>query len=459
MSRLKEGHVSTAASSLRSHCLAPSRARAPIDAPVGPAGYGRMFPELPSFKADESFLRALGRAGGICDCGDETDRPDSLSRVAAGWPFFGQYVAHDITADRSALTRDANVGALRNARAPKLNLESLYGDGPVGNPFLFQRDDAAKLLLGAAGEDVPRNSEAIAIIGDPRNDSHTLMAQMHLAMLKAHNEFVDSERARGRGESEVFERAVQQLRWHYQRAILDEFLPSLVGRELVDEVAQNGPRWFRPDGDVFIPLEFADGAYRYGHCQIRQQYLLNHGVQPVPIFPDLLGFRAVPRERAVDWSLFFDAPGQEPAQRAKKIDGRLPRSLINLPVAITGECIDEYHSLAMRDLQRGEGVGLPSGEAVARQIGAIPLKADEIGLSATGWKAETPLWYYILRESAVTTGGDGLGPVGGRIVAEVIITLLDRDRESVRFAPADWQPEKSLIQMLAPSAAAHVVDR
>ena len=446
--------MSVTTSSLRTHCLAPSRARAPIDAPIGAAGYGRMFPELPSFNADEAFLQTLGRAGGICDCDDATDRPESLSSVAAGWPFFGQYVAHDITADRSALTGHANLGALRNARAPKLNLESLYGDGPVGNPFLFQRDDSAKLLLGAGGADVPRNTEGIAIIGDPRNDSHTLMAQMHLGMLKAHNDFVDSERARGRGEGEVFERAARQLRWHYQRAILDEFLPSLVGRDLVDEVLQDGPRWFRPDGDVFIPLEFADAAYRYGHCQIRQLYKLKQDAQPVPIFPDLLGFCPVPKERAVDWSLFFDAPGHDPAQRAKKIDGRLPRSLINLPVAITGECIDEYHSLAMRDLQRGEGVGLPSGEAVARHLGVTPLDADEIGLGATGWKAETPLWYYILRESAVTTDGDRLGPVGGRIVTEVIITLLDRDPESVRFAPADWQPEKSLIEVLAPTAAA-----
>ncbi|HEY3114143.1 MAG TPA: peroxidase family protein, partial [Gemmatimonadaceae bacterium] len=425
--------MSAVGSSLRTHCLAPSRVRARIDAPIGPTGYGRMFPELPSFNADESFLHALGRAGGVCDCGDTADDASSLSSVPAGWPFFGQYIAHDITADRSALTSHADPHSLRNARAPKLNLESLYGDGPVGSPFLFQRDDSAKLLLGVGGEDVPRNSEGIAIIGDPRNDSHTLMAQMHLAMLKAHNEFVDSERGRGGSEPGVFERAARQLRWHYQRAILDEFLPSLVGRELVDEVVNDGPRWFRPDGDVFIPLEFADGAYRYGHCQIRQQYLLNHDTQPVPIFPDLLGFRPVPKEKRVDWTLFFDAPGHEPAQRSKKIDGKLPRSLINLPVAITGECdVDEYHSLAVRDLQRGQGVGLPSGEAVARHIGVTPLTSEEVGLRQTGWKGDTPLWYYILRESAVTTSGDRLGPVGGRIVAEVIVTLLDRDPDSVR---------------------------
>jgi hypothetical protein len=41
---------------------------------------------------------------------------------------------------------------------------------------LFQRNDPAKLLLGADGEDVLRNGEGTAIIGDPRNDSHVLMS-------------------------------------------------------------------------------------------------------------------------------------------------------------------------------------------------------------------------------------------------------------------------------------------
>ena len=143
---------------------------------------------------------------------------------------------------------------------------------------------------------------------------------------------------------------------------------------------REGPRWFRPEHGGFIPLEFADAAYRYGHSQIRHRYQLNLQTDPVPLFPDLLGFRAVPRERTVDWTLFFDAPGATTAQRSKKIDGKLVRALIELPVAVTGECeIEDYHSLAVRDLQRGQGVGLPSGEAVARHIGSRPAQRG------TGW--------------------------------------------------------------------------
>jgi Animal haem peroxidase len=436
--------------SLRSHCLSAARLRPSQGVEAGPAGYIRLFPDLPSLEADESLLHAIGRADGLCDTGCFDDSPESLSETAAGWPIFGQFVAHDITADRSALQSHVDPRGLRNSRTPRLNLEGLYGDGPVGHPFLYQREDPAKFLLSAGSTDLPRNAEGTALVGDPRNDSHMLMAQLHLTMLGVHNALVNGLRRQGVPEGRVFESAANELRWHYQWIVLDEFLPSLVGRPLVEEILTDGPRWFRPIGDAAIPLEFADAAYRYGHCQIRHKYRLNLNTEPVPVFPDLLGFRPMPSERSVDWTLMFDAPGMSMAQRAKKIDGRLARSLIELPVAVTGECeVEEYHSLAVRDLQRGHGVGLPSGEAVARKMGVPPLTREEVGLSDAGWTSETPLWYYILREAAVRANGDRLGPVGGRIVTEVLVGILDRDPASVRSAGTSWRPRYALSELLA----------
>jgi hypothetical protein len=119
-------------------------------------------------------------------------------------------------------------------------------------------------------------------------------------------------------------------------------------------------------------------------------------------------------------------------------------------VAITGECkMKEYYSLAMRDLQRGQSVGLPSGEAVARHIGVTPLTTEQIGIASTGWQGETPLWYYILREADVCAGGHRLGPIGGRIVAEVLIGLIESDATSFRRNSQDWRPHKTLSELLA----------
>ena len=443
-------------SSAMDHCLSPARVRHRVDAATAPQRYARMFPHVPPFTADEEFLHALGRAGGVCDCGAEVDDPGSDAEGAAGWPIFGQFIAHDVTADRSALQIHAEVSELRNARSPKLNLEGLYGDGPVGHPFLFQRDDPAKFLLGAGGGDLPRNSQGIALCGDPRDDSHLLVSQIHLAMLKVHNAFVDQARAVGVESSQVFAHAARHTLWSYHWIVLHEFLPMLVGQALVDELLAEGPRHYLPKPEPYIPLEFADAAYRYGHCQIRQRYQLNRRSAPLPLFPDLLGFHAVPPEHRVEWDLFFDTPGSRTAQRAKKIDGKLVRPLIQLPAAITGDLeVADYHSLAMRDLQRGQGTALPSGEALARHLHIPPLSAGEVGLVKIGWSGETPLWYYILREADVRAGGNRLGPLGGRIVAEVLIGLLRYDSTSLLNAGADWRPhfggsdQTSLAQLFA----------
>jgi Animal haem peroxidase len=433
--------TATAVRTARDHCLAPSRT---VDAPLeGASGrYERLFPDLEPLGGDEAQLLAFGVRGGVCDGGTSCE---DARDTAAGWPFFGQFVAHDITADRSELAHHADGRHLLNFRTPRVNLECLYGAGPVGSPFLYSRDDPAKLLLGRndAGEeaDLPRNPEGIALVGDPRNDVHLFMAQMHVAMLRMHNGLVDRLRSDGVAEREVFDHARREASWHYQWIVVEDYLPTLVGAELVDEIRSDGPRFYGVDGSPRIPLEFADGAFRYGHSQVREDYVLNDDSGEHRLFPDLLGFGPVPAARTLDWTLFFDVAGHPPAQRAKRIDGQLARSLIELPTAITGESDERaYHSLAGRDLQRGHAYGLPSGEAVAAAMGEQPLSASEVGLADSGWRSETPLWFYVLRESETRADGERLGPVGGRIVAEVLLGIIDNDPQSYRAVEPGWSP-------------------
>ena len=421
----------------RDHCLAPDRV---VDAPIYGGRYGRLFPDLSPLSVDEALLHEIGALGGACDASGTAPGNDDAA-VAAGWPFVGQFVAHDITADRSPLRSHTTADTLRNFRTPRLNLECLYGGGPVGSPYLYQRGDAAKLLLGDGGRDVPRNREGVALIGDPRNDVHLFVNQLHVAFLRAHNLLVDRLREDGVSEVDIFDEARRSLMWHYQWVLLHDYLPGLVGEGLVAELLEEGARFYAPGDDPYIPFEFADAAFRYGHSQIRHRYRVNAASAEVPMFPDLMGFGPVAPERAIEWELLFDLPEHPPAQRSKRIDGRLPASLINLPAQITGDVDDQsYRSLAVRDLQRGQAIGLPSGEAVSRHIGAEPLDGDAIGLARYGWHDETPLWLYILRESDVLGGGDSLGPVGGRIVGEVLVGILDADPESFRSLDRGWQP-------------------
>ena len=395
-----------------------------------------MFDDLPPLKVDERALHALGGPGGPCAAEDEAD-----GLVAAVWPFFGQFIAHDITADRSPLGHRADPDQIRNFRTPRANLECVYGSGPVGSPYLYRHDDPAKLLLGTGSQDVPRNQEGTALVGDPRNDVHLFMSQLQVAVIGMHNRLVDRLRADGEPEPGVFEQARRAATWHYQHVIAREFIPSLIGAGLAAELMDGADRRYRTDGAAYIPFEFADAAYRYGHSQIRQRYQVNPDFGPCPVFPDLLGFGPVSAEHTVDWALQIDIPGRAPAQRAKKIDGRLPASLISLPTAISGEQPGaDYSSLATRDLQRGQAVGLPSGEAISRALGVEPLTAEEVGLAEHGWQDETPLWLYILKEASARADGDRLGPVGGRIVGDVLVGIVEADPESFLAVDPDWTP-------------------
>ena len=445
----------------RGSCLAPSRS---ADAPHEDAAdrYERLFTDLPPIKGDEELLLGLAGRGSICDGGDTC--PDAVG-VAAGWPFFGQLIAHDITADRSPLVHRAASERIENFRSPRANLECIYGDGPVGSPFLYRRDDPAKLLLGLndAGEeaDLPRNREGTALIGDPRNDVHVFVSQLHLAMLRLHNCVVDHvRRSAAVPESAIFEEARRTVSWLYQWVIVNDYLPRLVGPDLVGEIETEGPRHYLPGPTPRIPLEFADAAFRYGHSQVREDFVLNSRSGRLRLFPDLLGFHAVAADCAIEWDRLFDVPGRPPAQRAKLIDGKLVPSLIALPPAITGEVDAEAHrSLAGRDLQRGHAYGLPSGESVARAMGETPLSPDETTLGPAGWSGDTPLWLYVLSEAKHRGDGERLGPVGGRIVAEVLIGIIDADPASYRSRQPDWTPPLpargerfELMDMLMPLA-------
>ena len=431
------------------HCLGPGRASAlghgAEAASTSTGAYRRMFPELPPLPSDEAFLQKLGTS-----CGTEASRFSANGKDdasgAAGWTFLGQFIAHDVTADRSALVDRADIEALKNVRRQKLKLEFLYGSGPAGEPYLYDVNDSAKLMIGlndaGQAEDLQRNAQGIAIIVDPRNDSHLLMAQMQVLFSKFHNRIVDWLREEGTAEHTIFAEARRLVVWHYQWIILREFLPEVIGDGLTDALLAGGSRYYRPAADPFIPLEFADAAYRYGHGQLRESYRVKPGGPPVPLFPDLVGFRPVPASRVVDWAGFFDLPGRPAAQRAKKMDGQLCSPIMHLPLALTGDVeVEAFHSLAARDLQRGRAVGLPSGEAIARHIGATPLTRDQTALASMGWNQETPLWYYILKESEIQRNGDRLGEVGGRIVGEVVVGLLDHDSSSFRVARPDWRPE------------------
>ena len=60
-------------------------------------------------------------------------------------------------------------------------------------------------------------------------------------------------------------------------------------------------------------------------------------------------------------------------------------------------------------------------------------------LRGAGFLERTPLWYYVLAEASVLGQGRRLGPVGGTIVAEVLVGLVRRSPNSI-LRNDGWQP-------------------
>ena len=236
---------------------------------------------LPALKSDQSAhlagspaqvtadLKALGAA--LIDSAPPATPAGGVkvnSTIPAIYTYWGQFIDHDMTAntDRDSSTSDITrvplvpiapsvvAQKLRNLRTPKLDLDSLYGNGPELGPGNGNGNgngngppingsgksdkgmyDGIRMRLGRNAEagidgvkippvndldrDLPRigallaqghitlddvpenirnapNRDTRPFIGDMRNDENLIVAQFHLAMLRFHNEVVDAIEAR-----------------------------------------------------------------------------------------------------------------------------------------------------------------------------------------------------------------------------------------------------------------------
>jgi Animal haem peroxidase len=438
--------------------------------------FGRMFPGLSPFAQPSSSLpaalNALGAQGGPIDARDdvrmEPGAPGPLglildpgrnedSQIPAGITFLGQFVDHDVTFDEtSQLGIPKNPEDSPNTRQPALNLDSVYGGGwgdaalvlPDGQMRVERCDPADP----SSPEDLPRLADGTAVLADRRNDENVMLAGLHAAILRFHNHALDL--VGGSDPATRFAEARRLTTWHYQWIVLHQFLPAIVGQRRVDQ-ARRGRRYYRPSGDPFIPVEFQI-AYRL-HTLARPSYRLNFTGGPAsgPLFlflfhpsqngsadpDDLRGGQRAPR-RFVDWQTFFPFPGFEAAmRRTKKLDRLLSTPLFTLPLGAIASG-DPPTVLAQRNLLRHVTWGIPSGQAIAKAMNEQQLGGSDLSeLREFGHDLErsTPLWHYVNAEAELMEGGERLGPVGGRIVAEVLVGLLELDSQSFLSQPG-WRP-------------------
>jgi hypothetical protein len=308
--------------------------------------------------------------------------------------------------------------------------------------------------------DLPRNPDGSAIVGDGRNDENQIIAQLHVAYLRAYNRLLEQ------GMFPALARTLMEYR--HQWIVVHEFLPEVLDPEVYADVfPSNGrirTRFYDPRRAVKaeMPVEFAVAAYRFGHSQVRNAYRIAEGGGFISVFNgtanDLHGGRPITPDHIIFWPNFVNADGIPPTGAAgspvnisRKIDTLLSNALFLLPIPgaePTGPSI-----LALRNLQRGREYGLPSGQAVAERLGIPVLSNADIAaaiprlniLMDPAFLGETPLWLYILAESQIVHTGAKLGPVGSRIVAEVVGGLLAADLRS--YYRRGWKPAGGVFRL------------
>ncbi|WP_018686092.1 peroxidase family protein [Actinokineospora enzanensis] len=477
--------------------------------------FSRLGPKGP--RVDEELRIAL--AGAITD--QSAAQPDG--DLPAGFTYLGQFVDHDLTMDRTQtqLGTDVNIDDLLQGRSPALDLDSLYGRGPLDrDDRVFYADDRVKLKVGStAGVPVPDDRTNVDLAGfdlarkggtgtladqrsplvpDPRNDENLAVAQTHGAFLRFHNRVVDQLALTGIHERRLFDAARDTVVRHYQWLLRTDFLPRIVDPTIVTDVFTNGRRFFEPHahgGQVLrptMPIEFAVASYRLGHSMVRDHYQWNrvfNSASPLGIAsllqlftftgvagnfqpgstveqlddPNSPGLLRLPTNWIVDFRRLYDfteagrgdlvAPEGHP-NRAKRIDSLLVDPLAQLPAgtfAGRGSTFPPVQrNLAFRNLTRASMMRLATGQQLAAKFGAAPLTRDQVldgagGANLSGLAdaqrdevaANTPLWFYILREAEL--GGGRLGAVGGRITAEVFHRAMEGSRTSIVREPA-WRP-------------------
>jgi len=458
--------------------------------------FGRMFRSVPAaqFGLSEAEnmanLHALAEAMSSDQDVPKDGKDEEESGIPALYTYFGQFIDHDITFDpASSLQKQNDPDALTDFRTPAFDLDNVYGRGPGDQPYLY---DGQAFLLGdplnggdANAKDLPRNNAKPqrALIGDPRNDENSIVSQLQGLLLRFHNRILADN------PGLPFEDVQRRVRFHYQYVVANDFLPRIVDSTVLNDLKSGQHydfgklKFFHWKHEPFMPVEFSVAAYRLGHSMVRPGYRLNDTVL-LPIFPvpptfpeGLTGFRAMNPAWGIDWGRFIDidvrtydgtpADNTKRLQFAYRIDTSLVNPLKNLPPTVVS---DPPPSLAERNLVRGWRLGLPSGQSVARAMGIQPLTDREIfiGKAVDGekpgdittlpnvFKGNCPLWTYILAEAMhhqhsvkipvrenITVKTPRLGPVGGRIVAEVFLGLMFGDKSSLLSLDPLWQPQSS----------------
>src|SRR5947209_16157324 len=112
--------------------------------------YSRLYPPASLPSDVDSYCQAMTALGSaMVDDGTRVSNDNPEILLDAGYTYFGQFLAHDLTKDVSSVDEawQKEPEELQNLQTPKLDLHVLYGDGPRDCPELYN-NDCVRLKVG-----------------------------------------------------------------------------------------------------------------------------------------------------------------------------------------------------------------------------------------------------------------------------------------------------------------------
>jgi len=361
--------------------------------------------------------------------------------IPSGYTYVLQFIAHDLVQSAIPLSIAGRLGAgTSNARRTPLELEGLYGSGPVGSPHLYaldapNDDRRTKLRLGrmrwkesprasgcpfrdiarAKAENVTGIDRSIAgqraalteaLVADPRNDDHAIISQLTAMFALLHNGLIDliREREPASGAHARFGAAYRRflcardaLTSIYHNVIRKDVMRRVLHPAIYAAYSGSSPRFMdRPaaSGEWQIPFEFSHGAFRFGHAMVRPEYRINdlseHDLNNTLEKNSVNEPVNMPLDETwiVQWSRFFEINGSKP-NLSRRVGPYLSDGLGNDHIFPSFDGTERV-GLLYRDLLGSTLAGMWSVDALIEEIGRC--RPDFIALSRLlgdrAWRAD-----------------------------------------------------------------------
>lgn len=337
--------------------------------------------------------------------GSGTSSKDGFQNIPAGYTYLAQFVFHDLTRSHILPSKEQKSHQASSLNSASLDLDTLYGFGPMFDPQLFEREEEGfshrcRFRIGEPGNatsgnlkdahlprcpfDLARIRENGAvgqqrsvdpIIADVRNDDHLILSQLLVLFKEVHNKVVATGLSTGLDNEKSYQKARLFLTQTYRYIVINDFLRKILTDEVYADFTKAKPEYIASSKikNNELAAEFTFAASRFGHSMVRHRYPVNKlrvGKNEATI-TQILQFSSananpdlpLPADWAIDWRFFFDLDTNPKPVPARRISPLFAPSIADaVTVQDVAEAAGNERSLAFLDMERCLRFELPTGQ-------------------------------------------------------------------------------------------------